>query len=118
MMANPNINYTSTNFEYPTLTKIQWISTYEPLRRIKNKLKANTASVHCDLGCGAYEHLGLMLTVPESENISQIGYIWLLHPGTLDITTGTKIKRLQDARMGIKRLLDWIVRPIMLNQAY
>ena len=63
MMANPEIDYTSTNFEYPTLTKIQEIPTYEPLRRIKNKLKGNVASVPSNL-CGvAHGHLGLMLTV-------------------------------------------------------
>ena len=44
-MTNPNIDYTSTSFEYPTLTKIQGIPTYEPLRKIKNEMKANAASV-------------------------------------------------------------------------
>ena len=67
MMADPNIDYTSTNFEYPKLTKIQGIPTYEPLRRIKNELKANAVSVPSDLGRGAHGHLGLMLTVQEYE---------------------------------------------------
>ena len=53
-MANPNIDYTSTNFEFPTLTKIQGIPTYEPLRKIKNETKSNAASVPCDLGGGAH----------------------------------------------------------------
>ena len=89
MMANPNIDHTSSNFEYPKLTKIQGNPTYEPLQRIKNKLKANSASVPSDLGRGAHGHLGLMLTVPESENVSRIGYIQPLHSGALVIETST-----------------------------
>ena len=89
MMANPNIDYMSTNFEYPTLTKIQGIPSYEPLRRIKNKLKTNAPSVPCDLGGGAHGHLGLMLTVPEYKNVSRIGCIRPLHPSALNIQTGT-----------------------------
>ena len=75
MMANPNIDYTSTNFEYPTLTKIQGIPTYEPLQRIKNKLIVNAASVPSDLDGGAYGNLGFILTVQEYEHVSRIGYI-------------------------------------------
>ena len=83
MMANPNIEYTSTNFEYPTLTKIQIIPTYERLRKIKKELKANAASVPCDLDGGAHGHLGLILTMLEHANVSRIDYIIPLHLGTL-----------------------------------
>ena len=61
---NTNIYYTSKNFEYPTLTKIQGILTYELLQKIKNEMKANAASVPCDLNGDKNFHLGLMLTVP------------------------------------------------------
>ena len=89
MMDKPNIDYTSTSFEYPNLTKLQGIPTYEPLRRIKNEIKADVASVSSDLGGGAHGLLGLMLTVQEYKNILRIGYIRLLHSGALVIETGT-----------------------------
>ena len=50
------------------LTKIQGIPTHEPLRRIKNEIKANAASVPSDLGGGVHGHLGLILTVQEEKN--------------------------------------------------
>ena len=37
------------NFEYPVLTKIHGMPTYEALQKIKNKLKANAASVPFEL---------------------------------------------------------------------
>ena len=61
VMVNPNIEYVNTNFEYPVLTKIHAMPTYEALRKIKNKIKANEASVHCNLGGGNHGHLGLIL---------------------------------------------------------
>jgi hypothetical protein len=64
-MTKPNIDYISTNFEFPTLSKIQGIPTYEQLRNIKNEMKSNAASVPCDLGGGAHGHLCLMLTGAE-----------------------------------------------------
>ena len=88
-MTNPNIDYTSTNFEYATLTKIHGIPTYEPLRQIKNEMKANAASLSCDLGGGAHGHLGLMLSPPEYTNVSVTPYVRPVHPGTLVIPAGT-----------------------------
>jgi hypothetical protein len=74
-MTNPNIDYISTNFEFPTLTKIQGIPTYEQLRNIKNEMKSNAASVPCDFGGGAHGHLGLMLTGAEYSNVSHVNYV-------------------------------------------
>lgn len=88
-MTNLNIDYTSTNFEYPTLTKLQGIPTHEPLKKIKNEIKANAAIVPCDLGGGANGHLGLMLTGTEYSNISNVQYIRPVHPGILVIPAGT-----------------------------
>jgi len=88
-MTNPNIDYTSTNFEYSSLTKIQGIPTYEPLRKIKNEMKANAASVPCDLGGGNNGHLGLILSIPEYANVSLTPYCRPLHPGILNIPVGT-----------------------------
>ena len=47
-MANPNIDYATTNFE-----------------KLKNEMKANAAIIPYDLGGGAHDHLGIRLTVPE-----------------------------------------------------
>ena len=88
-MSNPNIDYTSTNFEFPTLTKIQGIPTYEPLRKIKNEMKSNAASVPCDLGGGAHGHLGIMLSATEYANVSLVNYVRPVHPGILSIPAGT-----------------------------
>ena len=88
-MANPNIDYVTTNFEYSVLTKIHGIPTYESIRKIKNEMKANAASVPCDLGGGAHGYLGVMLTGPEYANVSVTNYVRPLHPGILNITEGT-----------------------------
>ena len=61
-MTTTNINYINTLFEYPVLTPIQGQPTYAAMNVIKNKTKANLTSVPTELGGGANEHLGLMLT--------------------------------------------------------
>ena len=88
-MANPNIDYANTIFEYPILTKIHGIPTYESLRRIKNEIKANAASVYCDLGGGNHGHLGLIMSALEYAIISAVNYIRPIHPGILNIPIGT-----------------------------
>ena len=88
-MANPNIDYATTNFEYPVLTKVHGIPAYESMKIIKNELKANAASVPCDLGGGAHGHLGIMLTQPEYANVSAVDYVRPVHPGMLCIPPGT-----------------------------
>ena len=49
-MSGTNIDYKTTNFEYPTLTRISGQPNYELLKTIKDELKANAASVPSDLG--------------------------------------------------------------------
>ena len=88
-MTNPNIDYITTTFEFPTLTKIQGVPTYEQLRPIKNEMKSNAASVPCDLGGGAHGHLGLMLTGAEYSNVAHIPYVRPIHPGVLLIPPAT-----------------------------
>ena len=85
-MANPNIDYTITNFEYPVLTKIHGIP--KSILKIKNKMKENAASVPCDLGGGAHVHLGIMLTRSEYANISVVDYVRPVHLGILNIPVG------------------------------
>ena len=88
-MVSPNTDYTSTNFEYPVLTKIHGIPIYEALRRIKDEMKANAASVPCDLGGGAYGHLGLILTEVGYTKIAVTPYVRPIHPVILNIVPGT-----------------------------
>ena len=51
-MSGTNIDYKTTNFEYPNLTKISGQPNYELLKTIKDELKANAASVPSNLGGG------------------------------------------------------------------
>ena len=52
-------------------------------------MKANTASVPCDLGGGAHRNLAVMLTRPECANVSVIDYVRPLYPCILKIPVGT-----------------------------
>ena len=65
MTSNSNIDYVKTNFEYSVLTKVQGSPTYESLKKIKDELEANAATVPSDLGGGGHEHLRLVLTTIE-----------------------------------------------------
>ena len=87
-MSGTNIDYKTTNFEYPTLTKISGQPNYELLKSIKDELKANAASVPSNLGGGSNGHLGLVLSDVEYLTVSPIAYIRPTHPGTLVIPTG------------------------------
>ena len=84
-MANPNIDYATTNFEYFVLTKIHRIPTYESLHRIKNEIKANTSSVPCDLDGGNHWHLGLVLLHVEYTNVTPTPYARPVHPDIVNI---------------------------------
>ena len=59
------IDYTSTLFDYPTLTKIHGAPTYKSLMVLKKELQANARSVGSNLGGGAHGNLGLVLTPAE-----------------------------------------------------
>ena len=87
-MSSTNIDYKTTNFEYPVLTKISGQPNYELLKTIKNALKANTASVPSNLGGGSNGHLGLVLTPAEYLTVSATAYNRPIHPGTLVIPQG------------------------------
>ena len=89
MVQNPNIDYTSTNFEYPVLTRITGQPDYTALKKIKDELQVNATSVPTDLGGGDHGHLGLVLTATEYANISATPYLKPVHPGILTIPVGT-----------------------------
>lgn len=88
-MTTINIDYITTSFEYPVLTKIQGQPTYVTLKIIKDEMKANATSVSSDLGGGANGHLGLMLSPIEYSNVSLVPYVKSVHPGTLVIPLGS-----------------------------
>ena len=55
------IDYQSTFFDYPTLTKLKGEPTLGALMTLRNELKANAQSVNTTLGGGAHGHLGLVI---------------------------------------------------------
>ena len=56
-----DIDYIKTNFEVENLTKITGRPNYQLLKKLKDELMANAASVQSNLGGGANGHLGLVL---------------------------------------------------------
>ena len=89
MTKDSHANYVDTYFEYKSLTKIHGEPTYESLKKLKDELKANAASVNSDLGGGLYGHLDLILQEDEYHAISAIPYQRPEHPGELNIPLGT-----------------------------
>ena len=69
MIVNPNIDYTSTKFEYPVLTKIHVVPTYKALHRIQIEIKANFSSLPCKLSGGFHGYLGLILITEQFTNV-------------------------------------------------
>ena len=83
-----NIDYRTTNFEFPVLTKISGQPNYPLLKIVKNELKANGASVSSNLGGGSNGHAGLILNPTEYTTVSVTPYIRPVHPGVLQIPAG------------------------------
>ena len=83
-----DIDYVKSNFEFPVLTKITGQPIYTLLKKIKDELMANAASVTCELGGGLNGHLGLVLTPLEYTNVNVTPYNKPIHPGTLVIPGG------------------------------
>ena len=83
------VDYISTYFEHPTLSKIHGEPNYTMLRKLKNQLMRNAASVPSDLGGGANGHLGLLLSPLDYQAVNGIAYVRPVHPGILVIPAGT-----------------------------
>ena len=79
------IDYATTNFQYPVLTKIHGPPTYKTLTNLKKELQSNTQSIGSDLGGGAHGHLGLVLTPTEYPAISNVPYTMPQFPGPLAV---------------------------------
>ena len=83
-----NIDYRTTFFEFPQLTKIHGEPDYDTLHRLHNELKSNAGSVPSTLGGGAHGHLGLILDAQRYATVSNIPYIRPNFPGPLLIPPG------------------------------
>ena len=57
-----NINYEDTLFKRANLTLICGKPTFETLHKFWKEIKANAKSVYSNLGGGAHDNLGLVLT--------------------------------------------------------
>ena len=75
-MTSTLIDYVKIYFEHSKRTKIHGKPAFEPLKLLRNKIKANLTSISSDLGGGAYGHLGMALSDIECD---------LIVPGTLYI---------------------------------
>lgn len=88
-MTSTNIDYATTYFEFPTLTKIHGEPDYHTLRAMHDEIKSNAIAVASTLGGGTHGHLGLVLSNAEYAHISMVPYIRPAHPGALVIAPGT-----------------------------
>ena len=64
-MTLTSIDYMSTYFEHPMLTKIHGEPDFSSLQRLENQIKVNLSSVNTNLGGEGNRHLGLTLTAAE-----------------------------------------------------
>ena len=105
-MMSTNINYVTTYFEYPTLTKIHGEASYESLKEIKNQQKENSSSVTSDLGGGTNGHLGLIYMAAKYMLVCEVLYVVPVRPGVLDIQVGTTqheaINRREDQKLNLR----------------
>ena len=82
-MRSTNVNYVSTYFKYPMLTKIHSKPPYKT--RVKKILTSNAFAVTSDLEGGSNGHLCLVYTLIEYVNMNLVVYVQQVHPGILDI---------------------------------
>ena len=81
------VDYT-TLFSYKSLPKIHGEPTYDDIKTLKDKLRANAAKITSELGGGAHGHLGLILTAVEYASVSATPYLRPTHPGPLTFPGG------------------------------
>ena len=74
-MTSANVDYKSTHFEYPVLSKIHGPPTYDTLNQLYNEIKANASSVPSSLGGGGHGHLGLVIPQEQYALLSNFPYV-------------------------------------------
>ena len=85
-----NIDYVTTYFQIPVLTKIHGEPTFETLRILFNELKANAGDVATTLGGGLLGYLGLLLSIVEYARVAPgTPFLCPPNPGPLVIPNGT-----------------------------
>ena len=97
-----NIDF-QRQFYHRTMEKIHGEPTYGLLKNLKDRIKANAASITSRLGGGAHGHLGLVLDPAEYANVSAVPYIRPGHPGTLTIPNAATARQENGLREDHKR---------------
>jgi hypothetical protein len=83
-----DIDYKNQYFEYPALTTIQGLPSFDDLYKMEKEIFANAMSVQTTLGGGEYGHLGLVMQDTEYTNLpSATTYVRPENPGVLTIPT-------------------------------
>ena len=90
-------------FYYRTMERIHGEPTYNLLKNLKDRIKANAASITSRLGGGAHGHLGLVLDPPIYANVSAVPYVRPLHPGDLNIPVAATARHENGLREDHKR---------------
>ena len=95
-MTSTSIDYAKTYFENSKLTEIHGDPAFEPLKLLRNGIKANLTGISLDLGGGVHEHLGLALNDIEYDLIA-LGtpYICPDHPGATPNIGATQYETLR-----------------------
>ena len=88
-MTTGTVDYASSYFKYKTPTPIIGTPTNKTLKRLKQELRANAASVESDLGGGDHGYLGLILTDVEYALVSDDAFVAPNYPDPLTIPAGT-----------------------------
>ena len=81
---------TDINYEnvYSDLSNMLGQPSYDLLKKFKEELTSNAASVPSDLRGGGHGHSGLVLTSVEQALLSATPYVHPVHPGPLVIPPG------------------------------
>src|SRR5687767_9833074 len=77
-------------FQHKVLTRVHRKPTFDSLKIIQDKLKANASSVPSTLGGGMHGHLGLLLTDTQYATVSATLFVKPVNPGLFNPpATGT-----------------------------
>ena len=84
-----NVDYARIYFKYQKPTPIRGEPTHEDIEQLKKELRANAASVECNLGGGNHGYLGLVLPSTEYNKIVGTTFKVPDYPATLTIPART-----------------------------
>ena len=84
-MAISTVNYLITILEYPNLTKIIVVPTYDTLHLLHHEIKSDVIAVHINIGGIQHGNLGLLVIPNAITLLSNAPFVRPMHPGTLII---------------------------------